>query len=375
MINTEKFFSDLKSCEIDFFTGVPDSLLSNLCACIEEKTSPTHHVIAANEGNAIAIAAGYHLGSKKIAAVYMQNSGLGNAINPLASLTDPEVYKIPMLLIIGWRGEPHTKDEPQHIKQGRITEGQLNLLEIPYVILDSKSNASLEIKKCVEKIHKTSAPVAILVRKDTFTKYVSKLTNEKNEFTLSREQALQEIIAKVGDSVIISTTGKASREIYEIRKKKNKIQNDFLSVGCMGHVSSIALGLSIENSKKNIFCIDGDGSVIMHMGALAILGSQKELNITHIILNNASHESVGGQPTVADKINIGLIAEACNYSNYQKALNIEEIKNALELFDGIRGVKMLEIVINKKSRENLGRPDSTPEENKKNFMTKVLSLS
>jgi phosphonopyruvate decarboxylase len=367
MIAPHDFFTQAKASGIRFFAGVPDSLLANLCAYIDDQSAAGEHVITANEGNAIALAAGYHLSSGNAAAVYMQNSGLGNTINPLTSLTDPEVYKIPMLLIIGWRGEPGVKDEPQHIKQGRITPGQLDLLEIPYWILDADSNLPDLLGAALEKMHSSNAPVALLVRKDTFSKYKSTRAAGMQS-NLKREDALRELLHLSGDDLVVSTTGKTSREVFEIRNQAGVQQRDFLTVGAMGHTASIALGVALGNPAKRVICIDGDGSALMHMGALPIIGSLKPKNLVHVLLNNAAHESVGGQPTVAGGMDFQAISAASGYAGYYRADNLADLKAAWENIASAAGPVLLEVCICTGSRDDLGRPTSTPEQNKIAFI-------
>jgi len=268
MIDTKIFFNYLISQGLEFYAGVPDSLLVNLCACINDNCKKNNNIIAASEGNAIAIAAGYHLATSKIGVVYMQNSGIGNAVNPLLSLIDEDVYKIPMLLFIGWRGEPNTEDEPQHKKQGVVTEPLISSMDIKTIILSEDYEP--QIKNCVRYIKDTGKAAAILIKKDTFSPYIN-LKNH-NVYVLNREKALEIIISSLSDDdFIVSTTGKSSREIFEIRKKNMQMHShDFLTVGSMGHAASLAFGIS-TNSNKNIFCIDGDGAFLMHMGGLAII--------------------------------------------------------------------------------------------------------
>jgi phosphonopyruvate decarboxylase len=367
MIEPDVFFTAMKQAGIRLFAGVPDSLLSNLCAYIDDHSQLGEHIITANEGNAIALAAGYHLSSGQYAAVYMQNSGLGNSVNPLTSLTDPEVYKIPMLLIIGWRGEPGVKDEPQHVKQGRITPGQLGLLEIPYWIVDADSQLEDTLKAALEKIQATGAPVALLVRKGTFAKYKSQ-RKPTMDSSLKREDALRQLLQLSGDDLVVSTTGKTSREVFELRVERNEPQRDFLIVGAMGHTSSIALGVALGNPDKRVICIDGDGSVLMHLGALPIIGSIAPANLIHVLLNNGAHESVGGQPTVADKVDFAAISRASGYKSYVQASDAQSIKQAWQQLSKQSGPTLLEIRITTGSRDDLGRPTSTPEENKLAFM-------
>jgi phosphonopyruvate decarboxylase len=335
---------------------------------MNEKCSPSEYIITANEGNAVALATGYHLSSGKIGAVYMQNSGLGNCVNPLTSLTDPEVYRIPMLLIIGWRGEPGVKDEPQHVKQGRITRGQLDLLEIPHWVLQADSDFDDILNKAFSAIKENNSPAALLVRKGTFSACGKKCDCDQTVRFL-REQALDAILDLVGhDDLIISTTGKTSRELFELRSMRNETQHDFLTVGSMGHTSSIALGVALGNPGRRVLCLDGDGSAIMHMGALPIIGSLKPDNLIHVILNNCAHESVGGQPTVAGEMDFSAISRACGYQGYYLASNAETLQEAWQTIAQANGPQMVEIRISRGSREDLGRPSNTPEENKKAFM-------
>ena len=368
MITPDTFFNALKQRGIDLFAGVPDSLLKNFCAYAHDHSRAREYIITANEGNAVGLAAGYHLATGKVAAVYMQNSGLGNTVNPLTSLTDPEVYRIPLLLIIGWRGEPGVKDEPQHIKQGRITPGQLELLEIPNWILQVDSDLEKVLTEVFATIQNTNAPAAILIRKGTFTDYKSRQKPDQVA-SIKREDALRELMAVAGgDDLIVSTTGKTSREVFELRAARGEAQRDFLTVGSMGHTSSIALGVALGNPKRRVICLDGDGSALMHLGAVPIIGSLKPRNLVHVLLNNAAHESVGGQPTVAGKMNFATICKACGYQGYQLATDIESLKHCWQAISRSEGPQMLEIRIATGSRDNLGRPSSTPEENKRAFM-------
>lgn len=367
MIKPQALFEKLKSNGIRLFTGVPDSLLKDFCAYVDDKSQPEEHVITANEGNAVALAAGYHMATGGVAAVYMQNSGLGNTVNPLTSLADPEVYKIPMLLVVGWRGEPGVKDEPQHVKQGRITAEQLDLLEIPYWLLDKDSNVESVVDEVTQKLRETGAPVALLVKKGAFEGYKSQRKSQV-ESTLKREEALRALLDLTGDGLVVSTTGKTSREVFELRVERGEKQRDFLTVGGMGHTSSIALGVAMGNPNKSVVCVDGDGSALMHLGALPIIGSLKPANFMHVLLNNAAHESVGGQPTVGDRVDFKAIALASGYNDYAKVSTVEELKIAWDQLAGRQGPLMLEVSITTGSRDDLGRPTSTPEENKLAFM-------
>ena len=370
MIDPKDLFNFFKDNKIINFIGVPDSLLKNFCFFIDDNVDSKEHLITAHEGSAVSLAAGIFLGSKKISVIYMQNSGLGNAVNPLLSLADKSVYSIPMLLMIGWRGEPGIKDEPQHIKQGEVTEQILKTLSIPYIIIDSKKNYKKELGDLIQLMKEQSRPVAILVKKDTFKSY-SPPSKAQQEFEISREDAIKIIVDETNENTLmISTTGMASRELYEYRKFKNlSHENDFLTVGSMGHSSLIALGISMQNNKKDIICIDGDGSMIMHMGNLGLIGQNKCKNFTHIILNNGAHDSVGGQPTLGLKMDLPKIALACGYENVVSVNNKKQFKEAIKMR---QNYSLIEIKVNKGNRKDIGRPDTSPLENKDNFMNNIL---
>lgn len=367
MIKPESFFDALSMHGVGFYAGVPDSLLANFCAYVDDRGGGEQHLITANEGNAIALAMGYHMATGKFAAVYMQNSGLGNSINPLTSLTDTEVYKVPILLIIGWRGEPGIKDEPQHVKQGRVTLEQLKLLEIPYWIIDSKSNLSV-LDEVMDSLRERNAPVALVVRKDTFTNYKS-YKGKVDTLMLTREEALQQILAlSKKDDLIVTTTGKTSREVFELRAKRGENQRDFLTVGGMGHTSSIALGVAIGLPERRVVCLDGDGSLLMHMGAMPVIANYKPRRFLHVLLNNESHESVGGQATSAGGMDFNRLAEAVGYNDYASAIDLQSLKSAWMKLIKADGPVLLEIKIKNGSREDLGRPTGTAEQNKLAFM-------
>jgi len=371
MISPKTFYEALIKNRVNFFTGVPDSLLKHFCSYIINNTGSKKHIISANEGGAIALASGYHLSTGKIGLVYMQNSGQGNAINPLISLADSDVYSIPILLLIGWRGEPGNQDEPQHIKQGKITLDILNSLGIPYEILpDSLEKAEKILEKAVTYMEEKNAPFALVVKKNTFEKY--DLKNEiKSPFEMNRESAIKLVVDALSPrDIIISTTGKTSRELFEYREElKQDHDKDFLTVGSMGHSSQIALGVALQKPEKQIYCLDGDGSIIMHMGSLAIIGQQAQRNFKHIIINNGSHDSVGGQPTAGFEIDLQLIAKACGYKISLKAKTEEDAKEKIELLKTSEGPAFLEILVCKGARKDLGRPTKTPEENKNSFIS------
>lgn len=373
MLAPEWFFQQLQERQVSFFAGVPDSLLKEFCTYLSAFLPAQRHIIAANEGNAIALAAGYHLATGQVGMVYMQNSGLGNAINPLTSLVDPAVYAIPVLLLIGWRGEPGVHDEPQHITQGAVTLPQLDALNIPYSILPKEMGAALEcLDTALQTLKQRQCPYAIVVRRGSFAKY-GQVAKEKSvaELPLAREDAVRKIAASLhDDDIVVSTTGKTSRELFEYRTStnSNELGQDFLTVGSMGHASQIALGIALQKPDRQVYCLDGDGALIMHMGGLAIIGNQPADNFKHIILNNGAHDSVGGQPTTAFKIDIPSIARACGYKGTRQAKSDRELSDALTWLQAAKGPALLEIRVRKGARSDLGRPTATPQQNKKAFM-------
>ena len=369
-ISPENFHNVLEKEGVVFYTGVPDSLLKHFCFYVNDNVSEERHLIAANEGNAIAIAAGYNLGTGKIPLVYMQNSGLGNAVNPLLSLCDPDVYSIPMILLIGWRGCPGIPDEPQHIKQGKIQIALLETMGIPHCTISNEDNQFEEkIKNGVNTALANKMPYAILVKKGSFNEY-RPLSINKNISSIFREEALEIILSRLpNDVVIISTTGKTSREVFEIRQKTNSNHDsDFLTVGSMGHCSSIALGIAISRPSLKIICIDGDGSLIMHMGGLSTIGKIKPKNFFHILMNNEVHESVGGQGTAAKNIDMQALAKANGYENLFFAENTNSLKNQFNNLILQSGPSFLEIKVEPGSRDDLGRPTLSPAENKEFFI-------
>ena len=370
MIDPQEFVEHLQLNAVEFFTGVPDSLLKDLCGCLEHLPHADKHIVAANEGGAVALALGYHLATRKIPLVYLQNSGLGNIINPLLSLADEEVYSIPMLLVIGWRGEPGVHDEPQHKKQGRVMLPMLKAMEIPYSILGPEvDNADAIVADALAYVRKASAPFAFIIKKETFKTFTTSRIDPQ-EFLLSREEAIQQVLEVMDKSdMVVATTGMSSREVYECRAKKGEgHQRDFLTVGGMGHASQIALGIALQKPERSIYCLDGDGALLMHMGALAINGTFKAKNLKHIILNNGAHDSVGGQPTVGLSIDLLSVAHAVGYQYAARTQTRQELHSSLRILKDSIGPSLLEIRVRRGARKDLGRPATTPAQNKNVFM-------
>lgn len=372
-----KFINQLNTMGVNFFTGVPDSQLKPLCDyLINTYGISDKHIIAVNEGNATALAAGYHLATGGIPCVYLQNSGLGNIINPVASLLNDKVYGIPCVFIIGWRGEPGLKDEPQHIYQGQITLEQLKTMGIATMVLDTESDE----KEMAEQVNefktllKAGKSVAFIVRKGALT-YDSEVAY-KNDNTITREEVIRHITSISGEDIIVSTTGKTSRELFEIREQVGKSHKyDFLTVGSMGHSSSIALGIALNKPNTRVWCLDGDGAALMHMGSMALIGASSPSNFVHLLINNAAHESVGGQPTVADKIDFSQIALACGYKEAFSVANIDDLGQVLLKIEKKSGPIFIEVRTAIGSRKGLGRPTTTPTENKLAFMNYLKELN
>ncbi|MDC3328444.1 phosphonopyruvate decarboxylase [Pseudomonadales bacterium] len=369
MIDVKAFFDSLANEGVNRFCGVPDSLLKNICAYISDNTAPSEHLITANEGSAVALAVGQYIATRQPSLVYMQNSGFGNAINPLLSLADAKVYGIPMLVMVGWRGELGVKDEPQHIKQGEVMERLLDACDLPTIIISAETKSIEEVlKSAVALTIANNQPVVLLVKKGTFGPY--QLKNVMPDIAeSSREDAIKMIVeASEADDIFVSTTGMPSRELFEIRVKNQQPHDkDFLTVGSMGHANMIALGVA-QNTDRHVFCIDGDGASIMHLGNLTSTGQSGAKNLIHILLNNAAHDSVGGQPTCADAIDLPLIAKACGYISVKSMSKLDEIRNYIEKIKGQPGPHLLEVKIKKGSRSDLGRPTSSPIQNKEALM-------
>lgn len=370
MVRPDFFVNTLKEHDIDFYAGVPDSLLKNICAYITDNLPAQQNIIAANEGGAMGIAAGYHLATGRIPVVYMQNSGEGNIINPLASLTDREVYNIPVLLVIGWRGRPGGHDEPQHVKQGKVTTGLLNTMGINYTVLSKdEESAAKQIKAASEYMRATNECYALVIEKDTFDAY--KLQNvEVNSLTLSREEAIKQVAASIEpNACIVSTTGMISRELFEYRTAQNEgHERDFLTVGSMGHASQIALGIALQKPDRRVYCFDGDGASIMHMGNMAITASMKCRNYVHVVFNNGAHDSVGGQPTVGLKIDLCAVAKAVGYKAAYSVDTMDGLNSILQQLKDEQGPVLLQVCVKKGNRKDLGRPTTTPVQNKEALM-------
>ena len=372
-----KVIDFVKVLNKDFYTGVPDSQLKALCNYLMNTygIDKNHHMICANEGNCVALGAGYHLATGKVPVIYMQNSGEGNIINPLASLTNEKVYKIPEIFIVGWRGEPGVHDEPQHIYQGEITIKLLDLMGIKSFVVTPETTIDelKSIMKKFDKILESGSSVAFVIKKGAL-EYEEKVKYE-NDNTLVREEVIKHLTKYTGNDPIVSTTGKASRELFESRLNNNESHKyDFLTVGSMGHASSIALGIKNVKEKTRVWCLDGDGAMIMHMGSLAYIGKANPKKFVHIVINNASHETVGGMPTAATNINLCNVAKACGYKKVYSVSTMDELDSVLSKVVKSNLLTFIEIKTNISSRKELIRPTTTPIENKESFMNYLSEL-
>ena len=350
---------------VTFFTGVPDSLSKEFCACVTMTLKPEDHLISANEGAAVGLAIGHYIGTGSLPLVYLQNSGLGNVVNPLLSLASPEVYGTPMLLMLGWRGEPGKKDEPQHVHQGRVMAKMLEDMDLPFVVLsEDMVEAEVQTKAAAQQARDINGPVALVVKKNTFDKYAA--PEVEADLPLGREEAIIAAAETLEDNAaVICTTGMPSRELFEFRARNEAGHDrDFLTVGGMGHASQIALGLAMSQPARPIYCFDGDGAVLMHMGSMAITGQSNAKNLIHLVFNNGVHGSVGGQPTVGFNIDMPKIAIACGYASAQRVTNKKGLHSAITMARATDGVSFIEVQVRPGNRADIGRPTSTPEQNK-----------
>ncbi len=369
MISSKLIVDTLSENGVQFFAGVPDSLLREFCAYLTKEISPENHVITANEGGAVAMAIGHHLVSQAIPAIYLQNSGLGNAINPLLSLASNEVYGIPMILFVGWRGHDNEKDEPQHVHQGRIMPEMIRSMGFPSLELAKDAGTvKRQINEALNFAKEQASPFFVFVRKGTFEEAVG--LPEVSDLKVSREAAIIAAIETISDmDLVVATTGMISREVFEYRKEKDTGHHrDFLTVGGMGHASQIALGIANARPDRQVFCFDGDGAALMHMGGMALVGQSSCSNLVHIIFNNGVHASVGGQKTVGFEIDFCKIAEGCGYGSTAKVNAIDKLVEALELQNNSDSPRFVEVHVRPENKEGIGRPDQPPSQNKFDFI-------
>jgi phosphonopyruvate decarboxylase len=369
VLDPKEFYEALARADVTFYAGVPDSLLKDFCAYVTDATPPERNVITANEGGAVALAMGHWLATGQLGLVYLQNSGLGNTVNPLTSLADPAVYGVPMLLLVGWRGSPGEKDEPQHARMGLVTRETLAAIGVAHTVLPGDpAAAEAAIAAAVADAKDREAPHALVVKKGTFGEY--KLKNRSADaYPMTREQAIVRVVERLGEgALVVSTTGMPSRELFETREaRKESHETDLLTVGGMGHASQIALGVALQRPERPVWCLDGDGAVIMHMGGLATIAQLAPKNFKHVVLNNGAHDSVGGQPTVAFAIDVPAIARACGYPTAIRATTEEELDAGLAALAAAEGPALLEVRVRKGARKDLGRPTMSPQELKRAF--------
>ena len=373
MISPARFVDELRASGVTFFTGVPDSLLKPFSQYVMDQLPPSEHVITANEGAAIGLALGHHLGTGTTPLVYLQNSGLGNTINPLLSLADPEVYGTPMVVMIGWRGQPGVKDEPQHVKQGRVMVAMLDAMELPHATLPADDGeAANAIREAVDCANRDSTPYFLLVEKGTFATESGTAPHDSSADP-TREEALGALVDLIDPTaLIVSTTGMLSRELFELRERTDDTGNrDFLTVGGMGHSSSIALGLARAQPDREVWCFDGDGALLMHMGVLATIAEHGPHNYHHAVFNNGVHDSVGGQPTSIDQVDIPALALAAGYGSAATATDLSDLASLVERMRSSTTPSLVELKVRPGARPDLGRPTRTPTESRKRFMAAI----
>jgi len=376
---------------VKFFTGVPDSCINTFCAEIDRHQSQAGkskdtaeapvHVIASNEGSAVALAIGNFLATGNVPLVYMQNSGLGNAVNPLLSAAHAEVYGIPMMLVLGWRGAPGVHDEPQHMVTGRQTREILESLEIETFVMPKGGDVEAEetMRAAHECAKAGNRPVAVLVEPKTFSGSI--IRDPQPTTALSREAAILQLLDVIGpNDAVVSTTGFTSRELYELRESTGSSHSsDFLCVGSMGHALSIAQGIAISQPERIVWCIDGDGAALMHAGSMANSFSMGLSNLRHVLINNEAHESVGGQATAASQLyKAGSHHQSLSFADMASVFGYECIGNAKsskelsrmlpELARKRLAPAFLEVKVALGSRENLGRPKNSTQHTKTELM-------
>jgi phosphonopyruvate decarboxylase len=383
MIDPARVVDRLGELGVRFYTGVPDSLLKHLSSHLMASLPRTSHVITANEGAAVAMAIGHHLRTKQTALVYLQNSGFGNAVNPLLSLADEEVYGIPMLLLVGWRGQPGVSDEPQHVKQGRVMQPLLEALDLPWSVLPTEpADADECLRVAVQTAAQRRSPYVVLVEKDTFTApaaapdpapAAARTSGARAAGTElpTREEALTALVDALGDRTVnVATTGMLSRELFELRQRSAHGGDlDFLTVGGMGHASSIALGIAMREHEREVWCLDGDGAVLMHLGSLVVIADHAPDRLFHVVFNNGVHDSVGGQPTSIGVVDLAATARAVGYRYAASVHRLADVPEQVERLRTAGGPSLLELRVRPGNRPGIGRPTRTPAQSRTAFMT------
>lgn len=374
MIDPKGLVDALAERGVDFACGVPDSLMEPLCTYLA--TLPRgRHVMAANEGAAVGLGIGHYLGTGDPALVYLQNAGIGNAINPLISLANPEVYGTPMLLLVGWRGQPGTRDEPQHMVQGRLMTPILEAADVPWTTLPPDFDDAVTcLADALQKAKDLSSPYVVLVERGTFAPYESEIpANDEGSSLSSREEALVALLDATGDQgVFVATTGMLGRELYEYREQSGSFAGrDFLTVGGMGHASSIALGVALERPDREVWCLDGDGAVLMHLGSLAVVADQAPPNFHHVVFNNGVHDSVGGQPTAMRSVDLPAAARAFGYRYSSAVSDVATLGEVVAKMRAHTGPTLIDLHVRPGNREGIGRPQRSPAQAKTAFLTSL----
>jgi phosphonopyruvate decarboxylase len=373
MIDPGQFVDRLQALGVTMYTGVPDSLLKQFGKHVMGALPREQHVITANEGAAVGLAMGHYLRTQRPALVYLQNSGFGNTVNPLLSLADPDVYGTPMLLLVGWRGQPGVKDEPQHVKQGRVMTDLVEAMGLPFAVLPTDAaEADAVLETAVATASEQLTPYVLLVEKGTFADAAGDEDTPASDLP-SREEALIATAEAIGEGpIIISTTGMLSRELFEHRERSGTDPSrDFLTVGGMGHASSIALGVALQEPEREVWCLDGDGALLMHGGTLAVIADHAPRTYLHVVFNNGVHDSVGGQPTSIHTVDVPALARASGYRHAARVDDLGDIPGAVAELRRHDGPSLLEVRVRPGNREGIGRPTRTPAQSKAAFMAAV----
>ncbi|MBT2789577.1 phosphonopyruvate decarboxylase [Paraburkholderia strydomiana] len=390
MIEAAQFVEAARDRGFDWYAGVPCSYLTPFINYVLQDES-LHYVSAANEGDAVALIAGVALGARdergggtrRRGITMMQNSGLGNAVSPLTSLT--WTFRLPQLLIVTWRGQPGVADEPQHALMGPVTPAMLDTMEIPWETFPTEADAiGPALDRAIAHMDETGRPYALVMQKGSVAPYElkagavgerrvpatarSQFANVAASELASRHDALKKVIAHtpIESTVVLASTGFCGRELYAIDDRPNQLY----MVGSMGCVTPFALGLALARPDLHVVALDGDGAALMRMGAFATLGAYGPSNLTHVLLDNGAHDSTGGQATVSSQVSFAGVAAACGYAS---AVESDDPAVLDQLFESapLDGPRFARLVIRRGTPDGLPRPTITPPDVKTRLMRHI----
>jgi phosphonopyruvate decarboxylase len=345
----------LVSCGVRFATGVPDSLLAPLCDQVDDRRS-IQHIIAASEGSALALGGGHYLATGQRPLIYMQNSGLPNAINPYLSMCHPSAYAIPSIWVIGWRGEPGVPDEPQHRAIGAATEGLLALLNVPVFMLRSGDADELDrLEAWMQDREQGTVAVLVSARAVDADRRAPRRLEAR---PLKRREVLEHLVTGLDEEdTIFAGIGHVGRELLAVRGgAPTEFAGDLLCVGGMGHASQFALGFALARPERRVWCLDGDGAFTMHMGACSWLTRHPEQRFIHVLFDNGVHASVGGQPVCGQAVDFGRIAGALGYQHIERVSTLPAAQAALDQARARRAPTFLWCMVDERSASGLPRP-------------------